>query len=132
MDVFLSLIVASFVAASISFTVSVSGLFESMREWIYKNNTFLGKLITCPWCFGHYVVFFMLAIAPGIPHLQATGNYYVDFFFTSFAIIGMMGFWHKTLILGYEPVHKMMAQRQINKLKEEKLIAETEKLKSEA
>lgn len=126
MLIFLVYLLLSFTAASISFTVTVSGLFESMREWIFKKSTFFGKLITCPWCFGHYVVALILIVCDKVPRFEMSTYSWINTVITFFAIIGIMGIWLKTLILAFEPIHKMHAQREINKLKEAKLKAEIE------
>jgi hypothetical protein len=52
----------SFVAASISFTVTEIKLFLPLREWVKKRNTFLGELFSCGYCFGHWVAFALVAV----------------------------------------------------------------------
>lgn len=55
-------ILLSFVTASISFTVAETTLFLSLREWAKRKNSFLGELLSCGYCFGHWVAFAVVAI----------------------------------------------------------------------
>jgi len=116
MENWLVILAASLCCAGISFTVTISGMFERLRNWIYNKNKFLGELITCPWCFGHYVVFVLLLISD-IQYIIVSQYVVFNFLFTSFVIIGLMGLWHKILLVAYDPVMKIKAQREINRLK---------------
>jgi uncharacterized protein DUF1360 len=51
----------SFVTASISFTVTETKLFKPFRELIKRKNLFLGELVSCGYCFGHWVAFAFVA-----------------------------------------------------------------------
>lgn len=128
MNTWLTFLAISFCAASISFTVTISGMFESMRNWIYDRSKFFGQLITCPWCFGHYVVFIIVAIL-GI-FIPISNYKIINYLFTSFTIIGVTGIWYKILLTAFDPVMKIKAQREINKMKEAKAKAEAEKSNS--
>lgn len=44
-------ITVAVVAADISETV----LFQSFRSWVYTKNQLLGKMISCSWCFAHWL-----------------------------------------------------------------------------
>ena len=52
----------SLVTASVSFTVAESKLFLPFREWIKGRNAFLGELLSCGYCFGHWVSFALVAL----------------------------------------------------------------------
>jgi hypothetical protein len=52
----------SFITASISFTVTETKLFKRLREWTKEKNAFLGELLHCGYCFGHWVAFALTAI----------------------------------------------------------------------
>ncbi len=52
----------SFVTASISFTVTETKIFKPLREWTKSKNVFLGELVSCGYCFGHWVAFVLVAI----------------------------------------------------------------------
>lgn len=52
----------SIVTASISFTVTETKLFMPVREWVKKRNAFLGELLSCGYCFSHWIAFALVAI----------------------------------------------------------------------
>ena len=52
----------SFVTASISFTVTEMKMFMPVREWVKRKNSLLGELVSCGYCFGHWVAFVFVAI----------------------------------------------------------------------
>jgi len=58
----ISIAFLSFVTASISFTVTETKLFLPLREWMKKRNAFVGELISCGYCLGHWVAFGLVAI----------------------------------------------------------------------
>jgi len=43
-----------------SITVSKSLIFERFREWIATKNDFLYNLVSCPYCFSHWVAMFLV------------------------------------------------------------------------
>ena len=52
----------SFATATLSFTVADAKLFLPLREWAKGKNKFLGDLLCCGYCFGHWVAFALAAI----------------------------------------------------------------------
>jgi len=52
----------SLATASISFTVTETKIFLPLREWLRKNNKFLGTLFNCGYCFGHWIAFVLVVI----------------------------------------------------------------------
>lgn len=60
--VVVQVVLLSMVAASISFTVTETQLFKPVREWVKRKNTFLGELLTCGYCFGHWIAFALVAV----------------------------------------------------------------------
>ena len=52
----------SFVTAAIAFTVTETKIFRPLREWIKKRSTFLGDLLSCGYCFGHWLAFVLVVI----------------------------------------------------------------------
>lgn len=123
MENLIYILAVSLVAAAISFTVTITSIFEPLRDWMFEKSKFFGKLFSCPWCFGHYVV----AVILGIDYFNEGGNLFsifgnsvMDFLFTLFLIMGLIGIWHYAIIRSYEPVVKLMAQRQIEKMREQK------------
>lgn len=55
-------LILSLVTASISFTVSESKLFEAMRWKVKARSHFLGELVSCGYCIGHWIAFVLVAI----------------------------------------------------------------------
>jgi len=79
----------SFVTASISFAVTESKLFSQAREWVKKRNAFLGELISCSYCFGHWVAFALVAIY----RLRLFGGWWLlDYFLASLVIAWLAAF----------------------------------------
>ncbi len=52
----------SIVTASISFTATEAKIVKALREWIKSKNGILGELVSCGYCFGHWIAFALVAI----------------------------------------------------------------------
>lgn len=94
-----TVIFLSFICASISFTVTETKLFEKMREWLKKKNKFLGELISCGYCFGHWTAFGLVAVLaaaaknPGGMLSFSPGVWQIaDYFLTALVIAWFSGF----------------------------------------
>lgn len=86
----------SFVCASVSFTVSETKLFLPVREWLHEKNSFLGKLFSCGYCFGHWVAFALTALyRPRLFDLWAL----LDYFLTALVISWFAAFQWAVLCL---------------------------------
>jgi hypothetical protein len=83
-----TVIYLSFVTASISFTVTETKLFKPLREWMKKKSTFLGDLLSCGYCFGHWVAFALAAVYQ--PRLFASW-WLLDYFLTALVIAWFSG-----------------------------------------
>ena len=84
-----TVIYLSLVTASISFTVTETKLFKPVREWTKRKNTFIGELISCGYCFGHWVAFALVAIyQPKFFELW----WLLDYFFTALVIAWFAAF----------------------------------------
>ncbi len=57
-----SVVYLSIATASISFTITETKMFMPVREWAKNKNVFLGELVSCGYCFGHWVAFALVAI----------------------------------------------------------------------
>ena len=57
-----SLFLFSFVNASISFTFAESRLFRGLRAWLKARSLFLGELVECGYCVGHWSAMLLTAI----------------------------------------------------------------------
>lgn len=79
----------SLATASISFTVTETKLFLAVRERVKRRNSFFGELISCGYCFGHWVAFSLVAIyRPRLFH----GWWLLDYFLTALVIAWLAGF----------------------------------------
>ncbi|MCP5052739.1 MAG: DUF1360 domain-containing protein [bacterium] len=91
-----TVIYLSIVCASISFTVTETQLFEPLRNRLKKKNRFLGRLVSCGYCLGHWVAFVLVALAGAFPGksflFHAGGWQLLDYFFAPFAVAWLSGF----------------------------------------
>lgn len=75
--------------ASIAFTVTETKIFLSTREAIKKRSAFFGDLVSCGYCFGHWVAFALVAIYR--PRLFQAW-WLLDFFLTALVIAWLSAF----------------------------------------
>ena len=52
----------SLVTATVSFTVTEMKLFAPVRDWAKARSALLGELLSCGYCFGHWVAFAVTAL----------------------------------------------------------------------
>ncbi|OOP54904.1 MAG: hypothetical protein AYP45_17745 [Candidatus Brocadia carolinensis] len=83
------IIYLSFITAAISFTVTETRIFKPVREWVKGRNIFLGELISCGYCFGHWVAFVLAAVYQ--PRLFESW-WLLDFFLTAIVIAWLAAF----------------------------------------
>jgi hypothetical protein len=87
LELMIEIIFLSFVTASISFTVTEKELFKPLREWTEKI-FFFGTLLSCGYCFDHWVAFALVAIyRPKIFEFW----WLLDYFLTALAIAWLAG-----------------------------------------
>jgi hypothetical protein len=110
-----TLLLLAMATSAISFTVTSTSIFKSVRESIAERGEKFEELIHCPWCLSHWVAFIIIFISPS--SYQFTGVGLFNFFLTGFAMAGISGLMHYVLLRAYEPVAKAMAARQIEKLR---------------
>lgn len=79
----------SFVAASISFTVTETKIFMPVREWTKRKNSLLGELLSCGYCFGHWIAFALVAIYQ--PKLFESW-WLLDYFLTAIVVAWLSAF----------------------------------------
>ena len=79
----------SLVTASISFTVSESGLFGRLRDWAKTKGAFVGGLLSCGYCFGHWVALGLVCLYR--PRLFF-GWWPLDYFLTALVIAWLGAF----------------------------------------
>ncbi len=75
--------------AAMAFTVTETKLFHRFREWIEGKNSFLGELVSCGYCFGHWSAFLLVAIYQ--PRLFERW-WPLDYFLTALVIAWLSGF----------------------------------------
>lgn len=79
----------SLITASISFTLTETKLFKPLREWAKEKSLFLGGLLSCGYCFGHWVAFTLVAVyRPRM--VDAWGP--IDYFLTALLIAWLSAF----------------------------------------
>lgn len=94
-------------AASISYTISVTSIFEWLRNLI---EDYIGgkieELIHCPYCLGHYVVLVIMFTTKGLRYhlMPISGNIVYDFLFTWFCIVCVLSLLHYFMNLAYKPI----------------------------
>jgi len=93
----------SLVAASLSFTVTETKLFRPLREWAKGKNPFLGELLSCGYCFGHWIAFALVAIyQPRLFHSW----WLLDYFCTAIVIAWLSAFMWALMCWQMEKVGK--------------------------
>lgn len=97
------LILLSMVTASISFTISESYLFSSIREYIKDRNEILGHLFSCGYCLSHWVAFILVAI---YQYKIFNGFFIIDYFLTALIISWISAFQWAALCLFMEKLNK--------------------------
>lgn len=83
------IIYLSFVTASLSFTVTETRLLLPVREWLKGKNPFLGELLSCGYCLGHWIAFALVAVYR--PKLFES-LWLLDYFFTALVISWLAAF----------------------------------------
>lgn len=104
----------SFVVTSISFAVTVTSIFKPLREWLSKLHPKVEELIHCPFCFGFWVTVVVVG------YVEYRSMDLLPMILEVFAVLGVTAVLHYPVLRAYEPIHKMLMQRQIEKLKREK------------
>ena len=78
------LIVCSLAVASVSWTVTNSKVFHPFRLWVTRRSNWLGELVTCHYCFSHYLA----AAGVFVLDFRLTQTYgIVDFIVAMFAAV---------------------------------------------
>ena len=116
-------------AASISYTISVTSIFEWLRNLIEDHiGGKIEELIHCPYCLGHYVVLVIMFTTRGLKYhlMPISGNIVYDFLFTWFCIVCVLSLLHYFMNLAYKPIAeneglraRLKAQKQRKNKQEE-------------
>lgn len=83
MDI-LDLILLGIAAGMVNLTVTKSWIFREVRMWADEKGEKLGKLVSCPYCFGHWVGFVLTLVTGSRP--ICNGNAFFDWFLSSLVI----------------------------------------------
>jgi len=93
--------------ASVTYTISITRIFEAVRNKFEKSSSFAGHLIKCPYCLSHYITILFFIISPSIKF---------DII-TYFGTIGIVSIFHFIMIRAYEPLMKSKAIEDLLKKK---------------
>lgn len=66
------LLIHALAVGAVSQTVATSKLFFRVRLWLRARTDFLGSLISCPWCFSHWVGILAIVSLRPTSHFIAT------------------------------------------------------------
>ena len=91
----LKVVVLSFVVSPICLTITKTKVFEPFREYIKARSTWLGKLFSCPYCFGHWTSFAVVAVFRPLP-IESGVFFLIDYAAAAFIMIAI-----STLISGF-------------------------------
>lgn len=83
------IIYLSFITVSISFTVTETKLFKPLREWVKEKNSFLGEIISCGYCLGHWIALVLVAVYQ--PRLFVSW-WLLDYFLSAIVIAWLVAF----------------------------------------
>lgn len=83
-DLLLVVLLAMAVAA-MSVTISLSKVFKNLRDNISSRNAWLGELVSCPYCFSHWLSF--LAVLVYRPQVLEGGAPFLNLFLTAFVLV---------------------------------------------
>lgn len=105
----------------ISFTITTTSMFKSIREWISNIHPKLDELIHCPWCLGHWITLLYFSLLPSSDYMILIHNTSIlNFVLVYFSVVSLEGLLYYVLLRAFEPVGRLLAQRKIEKLKEKK------------
>lgn len=80
------IIFLSLVTSAISITVTKASIFESFREWILRKSKWLGSLVSCPYCFSHWVTIGLVLIYMPVVFPMI---FIIDLIMSAFAIVAI-------------------------------------------
>jgi len=87
MTLYMEFLVLALCNGAVALTLSKATIFRSMRKWVFSKSDFLGELIQCPYCTGHWVALFsMLIWHPRLTHCRFI---LVDWIATGFALVAL-------------------------------------------
>ena len=106
-------------SASISYTISMAGIFKWLREWIDK--VFpekISELVHCPYCLAHYIILCIMLTTHINSYLIPISSYVLyNFLFTWFVIVCLVSLLHFVMVRTYAPVAILETYRLTKKNK---------------
>lgn len=114
-----SILISSLVVACISFTITVTGIFAPLREWLGDLHEKVDHLVHCPYCFSHYVAAVYLACFD-VGLITISRLWIFNYIFSIFALVAISSLAHYVMIRAYEPIAKNTAMRKLERLKRDK------------
>lgn len=89
-DILLMLFLFSLPVAAVSYTVTRSSIFRGFRNFVDRKNQKLGELVSCPYCFSHWVSAATILYILLYYQVVRLSDYFVaDFVFMTFALVAM-------------------------------------------
>jgi hypothetical protein len=79
----------SLVTASVAFALCETTVFAGLRDWVKSRSVWLGKLVCCGYCLGHWAAFGLVAIYR--PRLFEAW-WLLDYFLTALVIAWLAAF----------------------------------------
>lgn len=116
MEKFEMLFYVALCAAGIGFTITTTSMFYWLRELVSPIHHKIEELIHCPWCLGHYIVLIIMLLSKKLEYIVIFDIVWMDFIFTWFVIISMMGILQFVLLRAFKPVAQAMTDRALSKL----------------
>jgi amino acid transporter len=84
---FVAILILAFVTAVVSLTITKSSLFQRLREWALEINEWLGKLVSCMYCTGHWVSFGLVSLYR--PKIIYSAWWPIDLLVSAFVIVAL-------------------------------------------
>jgi len=114
----LELLYIMLAVSSITFTIAVTSIFESIRVRVSNIHPKLEELIHCPYCLSAYVSFLLLSIG-WIFNIVPYTHGFIEFIFDIFAVMAGVGILHYPILRAYEPILREHARKKLLKQQQE-------------
>lgn len=111
-------IVLSLVVSSTSYTITITDIFEPIRNLLAKKSYWLGKLFSCFHCLSHWITFVLVAIYQ--PQIIPGDNSFINFAVSAFFIIQMATYFTGLVFKSIGVVLPVKAQLLAAKANEQK------------
>lgn len=58
----MEILILALATSAISVTVTKGAIFSGLRSWIINKSEWSGKLLSCPYCFSHWIAFALVMV----------------------------------------------------------------------